>query len=135
MPDILGSKGPHPRLHKLGPTDAKTTAYYRGEPDQIKHYMLAWAARRQFEFQGEHREVDCGGTCIIKFRSGSGDTEEEGGVTNESLLRVMIHRLETFQAGPTACTENEAALVGLRTALKALQLRADRVAVPTNTTN
>lgn len=45
------------------------------------------------------------------------------GVTNEALLAIVIDRLEGFQAGPFACTENAAALDHARICLGELQER------------
>jgi hypothetical protein len=54
---------------------------------------------------------------------------EVGGVTNEALLAIVIDRLEGFQAGPFACSENFTALTNAQAALEALQARTrDRLA-------
>lgn len=45
------------------------------------------------------------------------------GVTNEALLAIVIDRLEGFQAGPFACTENAAALDHARICLGELKER------------
>jgi hypothetical protein len=47
-------------------------------------------------------------------------------VTNEVLLAIVQHRLEGFQKGPFACTENDVALHHVRAALEHLQVRTRR---------
>ncbi len=68
----------------------------------------------------------------LEFQNGAVAARPDGvgsgvnGITNESLLAVLIDRLENFQAGPFACEENEDALDHLRKALTALQDRTAR---------
>lgn len=50
-------------------------------------------------------------------------TLKHPGATNEALLAIIIDRLEAFQAGPFACTENAAALDHARICLGELQER------------
>jgi hypothetical protein len=51
------------------------------------------------------------------------------GITNESLLAVVIDRLEGFQSGNFACRENAIALTRIQEALMWLNKRtADRLA-------
>lgn len=45
------------------------------------------------------------------------------GLTNEVLLAVVQHRLESFQEGPFACKENHAALTLVSAALNELEQR------------
>ena len=53
---------------------------------------------------------------------------QPNGLTIESLLTICIDRLESFQAGPFPCKENQQALSSLRKARKALYARtADRL--------
>lgn len=47
------------------------------------------------------------------------------GVTEATLLAILIDRLEGFQAGPYACAENDTVLSHLDGALKAVKARAD----------
>jgi len=49
--------------------------------------------------------------------------QNELGMTNEILLAIVIDRLEKFQSGPYACTENAAAVKYLVSALDQLHLR------------
>lgn len=58
------------------------------------------------------------------FQSGPVDSVYGmNGVTIESLLAVCKHRLEGFQSGPLACTENQTALDSIDIALNALRQR------------
>lgn len=59
----------------------------------------------------------------LKFHSGNPDEVGVTGVTNESLLAVLIDRLRGFQAGPFSCRENSIALTKLEEALLWLQCR------------
>src|SRR5687768_10059377 len=77
---------------------------------------------------GEHTEytIDLGdgasGTTLA-FR-----TVDTHGITNETLLAVVIDRIEGFQAGPLASGFNENALHHLRAALNSLHQRSlDRI--------
>lgn len=59
----------------------------------------------------------------LKFQNGGIAVTGVNGITHETLLAVLIDRLEGFQAGPFASSWNDEALVNLRTALNALQSR------------
>jgi len=50
-------------------------------------------------------------------------TLDNGGVTNEALLAIVIDRLEGFQAGPFACDENQLALDSAKASLEFLKMR------------
>lgn len=49
---------------------------------------------------------------------------EPNGVMMEQLTAIMIHRLESFQAGNTPCLENDVTLMHLRSALASMNRRA-----------
>lgn len=59
----------------------------------------------------------------ILFQNGAIGEVGVNGVTHEALLAILIDRLEAFQKGPYACTENAIALDFLRGALFALHSR------------
>jgi hypothetical protein len=61
------------------------------------------------------------GTSVLKFQ-----TKDRPGLTNEALLAIVEHRLAGFQDGPCNCPENDAALYGVRSALRALKDRTAR---------
>ncbi len=57
------------------------------------------------------------GTLLEELPSGEIVTHEMNGVTLESLLVVIMDRLEHFQKGKFSCVENEDALRHLKIAL------------------
>ena len=59
----------------------------------------------------------------IVFQNGPIAEAGVNGITNESLLAVVIDRLEGFQSGPYACDANQLALESLRGAMDALLSR------------
>lgn len=61
--------------------------------------------------------------CSIVFQNGPIKEFGVNGVTHEALLAILIDRLEGFQSGQYACTDNSEALCALRTALSVLQRR------------
>lgn len=68
--------------------------------------------------------------CKIRFQKGAlTDTNAPNGITNESLIAVVIDRLQHLQRGPLACRENAIAITKLEEALLWLQSRTrDRIA-------
>jgi len=67
--------------------------------------------------------------CEIRFQKGAINEVGLNGVTNESLLAVLIDRLKGFQSGQFSCRENAVALTKLEEALMWLQKRTrDRMA-------
>lgn len=63
--------------------------------------------------------------CII-FQNGPIKEVGVNGITHESLLAILIDRLEGFQSGPYACEDNALALMQLKLALRNLQARTMR---------
>ncbi len=67
--------------------------------------------------------------AAINFQKGTVPEAGVNGITNEVLLAVVAHRLESFQAGDFACDENKMALNNVEAALCALKERTkDRIA-------
>lgn len=67
--------------------------------------------------------------CDIDFQNGPIQEAGINGVSNESLLAVLIDRMQGFQSGPFACRDNAIALTHLEEALMWLQKRTrDRLA-------
>lgn len=65
----------------------------------------------------------------VAFQQGPIGEFGQNGLTHEALLAIIIHRLESFQAGPYSCVENAQALEHATAALEALKARtAARVA-------
>ncbi len=64
----------------------------------------------------------------IKFQNGLVKEHGINGITNESLIAVVMDRLEQFQQGEFACMENNSAVSNLAGAMYWLQCRTrDRV--------
>lgn len=60
----------------------------------------------------------------VKFQEGPVSSSKDiNGITNESLLLIVVNRMEGFQSGPYACEENEEVLGDLRKALASLEKR------------
>lgn len=60
---------------------------------------------------------------LIKFQKGCIAEAGVNGLTHEVLLAIVADRLQSFQAGPFPCLENERALAYTRDALEWLQKR------------
>jgi hypothetical protein len=105
-----------------------------------QHIVEGDSANRQIEIQvldgptppgmACHNYALCGfetpdGLSYFEIPFQCGPIAEVGvnGVTHEALLAILIDRLEGFQRGPFACTENATALGSLRDALYHLQGR------------
>lgn len=66
-----------------------------------------------------------GRKITIPFQTGE---DAPNGVTLEALIMTCVDRLETFQAGEFACSENAEAIGYLEQALRVLSERSVRVA-------
>lgn len=66
--------------------------------------------------------------CHLSVQFQRGPVCEAGvnGVTNETLLAIVAHRLDGFQSGPMACAENLEALLATLAALAHLHDRTRR---------
>lgn len=61
--------------------------------------------------------------CCIWFQNGPLQESEPNGVSNESLIAIVIDRMRGFQSGDFACRENAIALTKLQEAMHWLQHR------------
>lgn len=61
--------------------------------------------------------------CQISFQNGPIAEVGFNGISNESLLAVVEHRLLGFQSGPFACRDNAIALTKIQEAMMWLQKR------------
>lgn len=61
----------------------------------------------------------------INFQNGPARQAHSDGVTNESLLAILIDRQRGFQSGKFACIENQIALGHLEAAMAILQYRTE----------
>ncbi len=62
----------------------------------------------------------------LSFQNGVIQEAGVNGLTHEVLLAILIDRLEGFQQGPYKCTENQAALESLESALRWLKQRTNK---------
>lgn len=82
-------------------------------------------ANHQYSIRWKNERDQTEPLCFIGFQNGPTPEVGTNGVTHESLLAVLIDRLEGFQRGPFACQENQAALNLLREALSRLHKRTE----------
>lgn len=61
--------------------------------------------------------------CAIHFQKGALNETAPNGISNEALLAIVLHRLESFQTSPFKSTYNAEAISHLRKALEALHNR------------
>ena len=61
--------------------------------------------------------------ALVSFQKGPLQENTFNGVSNESVLAIVIDRLKGFQAGPFACRENAIALTHLQDAMHWLHSR------------
>lgn len=59
----------------------------------------------------------------IDFQKGPIKEAGVNGITQEALLAIVIDRLNSFQAGPFACADNQTALQHIASGLEFLQRR------------
>jgi len=63
---------------------------------------------------------------LVLFHNGPIDECGPNGVSNESLLAIVLDRLECFQTGKFACEENRLALRHIESAMLALRSRTEK---------
>lgn len=74
--------------------------------------------------------------ATVLFQNGPIKQFGVNGITHEALLAILIDRLESFQAGPFACADNDEALYHGRAMLECLQRRTrERIARGVEGTN
>jgi len=78
-------------------------------------------------YGGAHHtyEIVCESNALatISFQNGPVNAEGINGITMESLIAIMIHRLQSFQNGDFPCRDNARALINLEEALHHLDHR------------
>lgn len=102
--------------HKLNGLNDAITVEARDQPGPggaNQEYRLSYAA-----------SGDYASHTTLKFQHGPlYEDRWPNGLSNESLLAVLIDRLEGFQRGDYACIENDVALDRLKDAMYLLQHR------------
>jgi len=104
-------------LNKL--FEIKATRYPDNSEYENLYSVLAWA---DSVTPTTPRLV--GSTIVFQSQPFTG-LQSLNGVTTESVLAVLIDRLEQFQAGPFPCYENRLAIMHLESALDLLKDRSD----------
>jgi hypothetical protein len=119
LPDAPPSKVtlPYPNAHAL-PNLAPTNVCVFDDPDPN-----AGGACHRYGIQyGGPAEV-----VVIQFQHGPrGADTSMPGIFDDDLLAILEHRLDSFQHGPFACTENAGAMYHLQEARKLLGRRVGR---------
>lgn len=96
--------------HRASPSDNTIKIILLDEPG-------AGGAYHEYDIEGPF------GNITITFQNGPVAEVGVNGVTHEVLLAILIHRLESFQAGDFPSPYNATALANLERALDALKLR------------
>lgn len=97
--------------HIVNPVNDKLKITVRDEPG-------AGGANHEYEIA-----LPDGSGVRIGFQNGPINEHGVNGITQEALLAIVADRLEAFQAGPFACTENLNALAHVHDAMTWLQSR------------
>lgn len=122
--------------HSVLPKDEPltiTVADKAGQGGANHQYIVSWNGINK-DLQGTQRSYYQ--SCYVGFQDGPIKEFGVNGVTNEALLAIVRDRLECFQAGPFASTDNETALNHVRFAMDALHKRTrDRLARNVEGTN
>lgn len=115
--------------HIVNPANDKLEISVLDEPGHggaCHHYVIEGADLRNnpsvkdlVNFEGDQLST------VILFQNGPIGEDGNGvnGITHEALLAILIDRLQGFQSGQYACTENEVALARLTQAQQVLQER------------
>lgn len=61
--------------------------------------------------------------CALQFQTAPIKDSGANGVSNKALLAIVLDRLECFQAGPYACSQNKTAIISIQHALEFLKER------------
>ena len=104
--------------HQINPTNNRLSVSVLDEPgsgNACQRYAIRWT----------DPTIQPRPDCYIHFQEGPILESGVNGVTHESLIAILIDRLEGFQFGPFACPENAEALEGLKIAQGALKRRTE----------
>ena len=104
--------------HKIDGLPEPLRILVADEPGQgyaCHEYRISWGNSAQ--------DLGADNPMIIKFQNGPISESGVNGLSNESLLAIVLDRLEGFQSGPFACKENQHALEAVREAMAALHFR------------
>jgi hypothetical protein len=103
--------------HKVNPANDVLRVLVLDEPG-------SGGANHHYEIQIPTKAPNSTATTVpVHFQNGPIREAGVNGVTHETLLAILIDRMEGFQAGPYASADNQEALDAMRTAQTALQRR------------
>lgn len=103
--------------HKVNPANDVLRVFVHDEPG-------SGGANHEYSIGIPSQEPRSTATTVqIRFQNGPIAEAGVNGLTHEALLSILIDRMEGFQAGPYASTDNQEALDAMRTAQTALQRR------------
>ena len=71
------------------------------------------------------KDTDDNEICKIDFQEGPIKECGINGVSNEDLLLMILTRLESFQASPYKCNENQEAIIAINEAVDSLRKRTN----------
>lgn len=77
-------------------------------------------------FDSFNEELNADPCVYISFQNGPIKEAGVNGITHETLLAILIDRMEGFQSGQYACQQNEFALACLRNAQSVLKERTQQ---------
>ncbi len=113
--------------HKINPANDVLTVSAVDAPGSggaNHHYRISgFDTRNNPSIAGRQDETLIFGTTDIVFQNGPIGEVGVNGLTNETLLDILIDRMNGFQCGPYATADNEEALDALLYAQIALQRR------------
>ncbi len=92
-----------------------------GHGGACHRYLITDAFGHQPEGEPQSGRVN----CLIEFQDGPINEVGINGISNESLLAIVEHRLLGFQSGPYSCRENAIALTKIQEAMHWLQHRTN----------
>ena len=98
-----------------GPHDSELVVYALDEADPVSKasHLYEIAVLVPAPVSPEEAAIGCTKrteprlSIVLPFQKGGIHEAGLNGVTNEALIKVMLHRIACFQASPYACEENE----------------------------
>jgi hypothetical protein len=102
--------------HKLNGLNDKLNIFIADAPG-------SGGACHEYKIEGIHGPDEPPVRCAIYFQNGPMGEAGLNGISNESLLAILIDRLQGFQGGEFKCRENAIALTHLEDAMHWLQHR------------
>ncbi|VVQ17109.1 hypothetical protein PS914_05960 [Pseudomonas fluorescens] len=105
---------------RLGANPSRGKAHTRWT--KAKEYSAGSMRHSEISHNYQHL-IDKQNEIDLVFQNGPISEVGVNGITHEALLAILIDRMEGFQSGPYASSDNAEALESMRTAQTALQRR------------